>query len=260
MINTERRLSALRPVLPKEPDERNDFEVIRGVGEALGMGDALNGWASPREVFGLMKACSKGMPCDISGVDYDALAGTRGVQWPFPEGAVLGTDERRLFEDGRYYTPTGKAKFIFEAVQDNPLPTTGDYPYYLNTGRGTVGQWHTQTRTREVAYVCDVSAALAQVHLHPDLARDLGIKENDPVELCSQNGMKGVFNARLLDTGDYGELYAPLHYIETNRLTASLYDPYSFEPSYKYMPVNIRKYRGSEGPAPQKPEKEVQKA
>jgi assimilatory nitrate reductase catalytic subunit len=132
---------------------------------------------------------------------------------------------------------------MFEAVQENPLPQSAEYPYYLNTGRGTVGQWHTQTRTREVAYVCDVSAALAQVHLHPDLARKYGIGENDLVEVASQNGTRSVFSARLRDTGDYGELYAPLHYIETNWLTPSCYDPYSFEPSYKYAPVSIRKYQ-----------------
>ena len=31
------------------------------------------------------------------------------------------------------------------------------------------------------------------------------------------------------------------HYIETNNLTLSIYDPYSKEPSYKYAPVSIEK-------------------
>ena len=34
-INTERRISAMRPVLEKTEDERSDFEVIYGIGKAL---------------------------------------------------------------------------------------------------------------------------------------------------------------------------------------------------------------------------------
>ena len=36
-------------------------------------------------------------------------------------------------------------------------------------------------------------------------------------------------------------LYAPIHYIETNSLTPSVYDPYSKEPSFKTVAVNISK-------------------
>jgi assimilatory nitrate reductase catalytic subunit len=241
MINTERRLSALRPVLPKCPEERNDFEVILAMGEALGMGKALDGWRSPREVFHLMRECSRGMPCDITGVSYDALAESGGIQWPFPEGAEAKSDQRRLFEDGRYYTPSGKARFMFEAVAENPVPLTETYPYYLNTGRGSVGQWHTQTRTREVVHVADVSIKKAYVHLNPALAREYGFNENDQVEICGQNGKSAVFAVRLSDRVDYGQIYAPLHYIEVNTLTLSLYDPYSKEPSYKFAPVRIQK-------------------
>jgi assimilatory nitrate reductase catalytic subunit len=247
MINTERRLSALRPVLPRGPEERNDFEVILAMGEALGMGKALDGWRSPREVFDLMRECSRGMPCDITGVSYDALPESSGIQWPFPEKAGAGSDQRRLFEDGRYYTPNGKARFVFEAVAENPTPLSETYPYYLNTGRGSVGQWHTQTRTREVIFVADVSIKAAYVHLNPVLAQEYGLKENDPVEIYAQNGKSAVFTVRLSNQVDYGQIYAPLHYIETNRLTPSLYDPYSKEPSFKFEPVRIQKYGGIQG-------------
>ena len=56
------------------------------------------------------------MPCDITGVTYEMLEGqnmegSKGIQWPFREGEILVEDERRLFEDGNYYTPSKKAKF-----------------------------------------------------------------------------------------------------------------------------------------------------
>ena len=44
----------------------------------------------------------------------------------------------------------------------------------------------------------------------------------------------------VLQEGD-GELYAPIHYIECNKLTPSLYDSYSKEPSYKATPVRFEK-------------------
>ncbi|MGM8289165.1 nitrate reductase, partial (plasmid) [Clostridium perfringens] len=91
-----------------------------------------------------------GMPCDITGVTYERLRDSKGIQWPCREGEELESDERRLFEDGKYYTPSGKAKLIFEDVTENPNATNEEFPFNLNTGRGTVGQWHTHTRTREI--------------------------------------------------------------------------------------------------------------
>ena len=79
------------------------------------------------------------------------------------------------------------------------------------------------------------------MHLNPALAREYGLNENDQVEICGQNGKSAVFAVRLSDRVDYGQIYAPLHYIEANTLTLSLYDPYSKEPSYKFAPVRIQK-------------------
>jgi assimilatory nitrate reductase catalytic subunit len=50
-----------------------------------------------------------------------------------------------------------------------------------------------------------------------------------------------VFYVKVTDNVQYMELYAPIHYIETNALTPSVYDPYSKEPSYKTVAVNIIK-------------------
>ena len=239
--NTERRLSALRPVLPKAENEKTDFEVFLGVGEALGMGSLLDLWQTPEAVFELMKKCSKGMPCDITGVTYEMLEGSKGVQWPFRLGETLVEDERRLFEDGKYYTPSGKAKFVFDEIMENPLPTTKAFPYILNTGRDTVGQWHTQVRSREIAATLDVYPEQAYIYLNPVLAAEKGIKENEIFRVSSINGESANFMAKITENVPADQLYAPMHYIETNKLTPSLYDPFSKEPSYKTTPINIAK-------------------
>ena len=240
-INTERRLSALRPVLEKEPYEHTDFDVFLKMGEALGMGDLLNKWRTPRDVFKILRQCTKGMPGDFTGVDYDGIVNTKGIQWPFREGETLTDNDRRLYEDGVYYTPNMRAKFVFEKPVSDPLPTTAEFPYVLNTGRGSVGQWHTQTRNREISELLDVVSKEAYCLINGQLAENLGIAEGDTVEIASINGEKASFKARLTDTLQPNEIFAPIHYIETNKLTPSLYDPISKEPSYKTTPVTLCK-------------------
>ena len=243
LINTERRLSALVPVLEKEEDELSDYEILLGIGEALGMGSLLDKWRTPEDAFKLLRECSKGMPCDITGVSYERLRDSKGVQWPCREGEELESDERRLFEDGKYYTPSGKAKFIFEDVTENPNATNEEFPFNLNTGRGTVGQWHTHTRTREIQAVTNIVSQKAYVDINRKDAEKLDIKENDEVLIHSSNGHTSKFIARLTDNLKEKTLYAPIHYIETNLLTPSVFDPYSKEPSYKTVQVNIEKVR-----------------
>lgn len=243
LINTERRLSALVPVLEKEEDELSDYEILLGIGEALGMGSLLDKWRTPEDAFKLLRECSKGMPCDITGVTYERLRDSKGIQWPCREGEELEADERRLFEDGKYYTPSGKAKFIFEDVTENPNATNEEFPFNLNTGRGTVGQWHTHTRTREIQAVTNIVSQKAYVDINRKDAERLDIKENDEVLIHSSNGHTSKFIARLTDNLKEKDLYAPIHYIETNLLTPSVFDPYSKEPSYKTVQVNIEKVR-----------------
>lgn len=243
LINTERRLSALVPVLEKEEDELSDYEILLGIGEALGMGSLLDKWRTPEDAFKLLRECSKGMPCDITGVTYERLRDSKGIQWPCREGEELESDERRLFEDGKYYTSSGKAKLIFEDVTENPNATNEEFPFNLNTGRGTVGQWHTHTRTREIQAVTNIVPQKAYVDINRKDAERLNIKENDEVLIHSSNGHTSKFIARLTDNLKEKTLYAPIHYIETNLLTPSVFDPYSKEPSYKTVQVNIEKVR-----------------
>lgn len=246
-INLERRVSAMRPCLKRGENEISDYEAVLGVGKALGMGDLLKGWETPKDCFELMKKCSEGMPCDITGITWEGLENSHGVQWPFRKGETLSEDERRLYGDGCFFTPGKKANFVFEEVRENPLPVSEEYPYLLNTGRGSVGQWHTQSRTKEVKFVEDVSLKQAYLYLNPQLAAEKGVRENDKIRVSSVNGQEAEFMAKLTGNVKYGELFAPIHYVECNKLTPSVYDSYSKEPSYKATPVRFSKVREGEG-------------
>ena len=247
-INLERRLSPMRKVLERGENEISDYECILGVGRALGMGAALEKWGTPRECFDLLRECSKGMPCDFTGVHWDDLTGSHGRQWPYPEGreAEFSDEQRRLYEDGKFYTPSGRARFVFEEPLGNPIPVTEEFPLVFNTGRGSVGQWHTQSRTKEVKFVEDVSLKRAYLYMNTRRAAENGIKEMDEIRVFSSNGQNAVFAVKVTDNVQYGELYAPIHYVECNKLTPSSYDKYSREPNYKGEPADLRRSRRRE--------------
>ena len=234
-INLERRLSAMRQVLPRGENEISDYECVLGVARALGMGSAIERWGSARECFDLLRECSRGRPCDFTGVKWDDLTDSHGRQWPYPEGreAEFADEQRRLYADGQFYTPSGRARFIFEEPLENPCPVTEEFPLVFNTGRGTVGQWHTQSRTKEVKFVEDVSLKKAYIYMNTKRAAESGVRENDEIRVFSSNGQDAVFTVKVTDNVQYGELYAPIHYIECNKLTPSVYDKYSKEPNYK---------------------------
>ena len=234
-INLERRLSPMRKVLERGENEISDYECILGVAKALGMGDAIARWETPRQCFDLLRECSRGRGCDFTGVRWDDLTDSHGRQWPYPEGreAEFAEEQRRLYSDGRFFTPSGRAKFIFEEPMENPIPVTEEFPLVFNTGRGTVGQWHTQSRTREVKFVEDVSPKKAYLYMNTKLAAEKGVREMDEIRVYSSNGQNAVFSVKVTDNVQYGELYAPIHYIECNKLTPSSYDKYSREPNYK---------------------------
>lgn len=242
-INLERRLSAMRPVLERGENEISDYEAILGVGKALGMGDALNGWETPRDCFNLMRECTRNMPCDFTGVTWEALEESHGIQWPYPEGKEEENKEeqRRLYGDGQFFTASKKAQFMFEELLENPYPQTDEFPYVFNTGRGSVGQWHTQSRTKEVKFVEDVSAKKAYLYMNDKLAKEKDIQWMDEIRVYSVNGQNAVFAVKITDQVPYDQLYAPIHYVECNKLTPSNYDPYSKEPNYKGATVRFEK-------------------
>ncbi len=241
LINTERRLSPIRPVLPMGENEMTDYEVFYKIGEYLGMGDNLKGWEKPQAAFELMKKCSAGMPVDITGVNWDDLTFSKGIQWPFKAGDKLVEDQRRLFEDGKYYTENKKANLMFETPRENPIPINEEFNIILNTGRGTVGQWHTSVRTREFDVVNDAVLAEAYVLINANDANEAGVENNGYLLIESINGEQAKFKAVVSNQMMPGQIYAPIHYVEANKLSLSIYDPFSKEPSYKYAPVKISK-------------------
>ncbi|WP_240772779.1 molybdopterin oxidoreductase family protein [Phragmitibacter flavus] len=241
-INSERRFGLGRKVSRAPGQALADFHIFRLVAEYWGCGELFRGWTSPEVVFEKMKAVSVGQPCEISGIEgYAMLAREGGVQWPLKagDGDVVGK-ERRLFEDGLFFTANGRARLVFETPREVPEKVSEEYPLVLLTGRGTSAQWHTQTRTSKSAILRKLYSEELWVEVHPADAEGLGVVDGKMVRVVSRRGTVEAV-ARVTATVGRGQVFLPMHYAQVNELTIGVVDPYSRQPNYKFCAVRVEK-------------------
>jgi assimilatory nitrate reductase catalytic subunit len=242
-INSERRIGVVKKVAKAPGQALADFAIFRSIAEYWGCGEKFRQWTSPAAVFQLLKRLSAGRPCDITGIaDYQMLEDCGGIQWPFAagdHGARGSEQQRRLFADGRFYHADGRARFIFDAPRPIPEPATKRFPFVLLTGRGTSSQWHTETRTRKSAVLRKLSPEQLYVEINTSDAREMRIRPGESVIVESQRG-EVTARAFVTPTVARGQVFLPMHYDGVNRLTDSIFDPYSKQPSYKACAVRLR--------------------
>ena len=75
-----------------------------------------------------------------------------GVFWPCPSLDHPGTP--RLFEDGRFYHPDGKAHFNVTEWREAAIRWATSIPLFLTTGR-VVSQYLSGTQTRRIGALVD---------------------------------------------------------------------------------------------------------
>lgn len=236
-INSERRIGRVRRTNPPPGEARTDFEIVQGIAEEWGCGPMFRSWRNPEAVFGILQELSRGRPCDITGVDgYSDLDGD-GVQWPAPDGADRAVD-RRLFEDGRFFTPEGRALFVADDPVPPPERPSERFPLVLLTGRGSTAQWHTQTRTARSPVLARLSPDRLYVELSATDAGERGIRSGDRVRVSSRRGEIDA-TAFVTPTVATGQVFLPMHDRTVNVLTSPAFDPQSRQPGYKYAAVQV---------------------
>jgi assimilatory nitrate reductase catalytic subunit len=240
-INSERRIGVIKRVSRAPGRALADFYIFQLVAEAWGVGDLFRKWSSPEEVFKLLRELSEGQPCDFTAIeDYVGLDTAGGIQWPAPAGHSIDSNQRRLFEDGRFYTKDGRARFFYARPRPLPEPVSSKFPLLLLTGRGSSSQWHTQTRTRHSEILRKLAPTELYVELSPVDARALGVKPEQMVQVESQRASV-LARAVITQCVAPGQVFMPMHYPALNRLTFGAFDPYSRQPAYKACAVRIAK-------------------
>ncbi|HEU5084800.1 MAG TPA: nitrate reductase [Acidimicrobiales bacterium] len=239
-INSERRLGVVKQVRRAPGRALADFWIFKLVAEAWGCGGLFERWTSPEATFRLLAELTEGRPCDISGIrSYQQIDEARGIQWPFPAGTTDVEPERRLFADGRFPTPDGRARFVFDVPRPLPEPTDDRYPLALLTGRGSSAQWHTQTRTRRSEILRSLAPTRLLVELSPSDAAAAGVAAGDEVVVESRRGAIRA-TAQPTPTVPDGQVFLPMHEPGTNVLTHPRVDPHSRQPAYKHAAVRVR--------------------
>ena len=185
-------------------------------------------------------------PCDltVAATDHAASAVSSARQDARP--TVSPPSERRLFTDGRFFTADGRAKFLFEAPRPVAEPADSEFPFLLNTGRGTSAQWHTNTRTGKSAVLRRLYAANAYVEIHPTDAARLRLEPHSTVAVVSRRG-RIECTAFVTPTVLPGQLFIPMHYGVANELTLAEFDSHSRQPSYKHCAVRLEPVRPRKG-------------
>jgi assimilatory nitrate reductase catalytic subunit len=235
--NTERRVNLIRNVCAPHGDSKPDLWIFNEMAKRFAQGRQIRFPETAEGVFNEMKQLSKGRFLDISGMSYAKIEKSRGLQWPCTDGDDKGSS--RLYADGVFQYPGGKAKLIALPFIDNNERPDGEYPFWLNTGR-VVEHFHTRTRTGKVGNANKFSPT-AYMEMNPDAAARLGIRHGEYARLASRRG-DAVVMVQLTQRVAPDAVFIPFHFHEcVNRVSLGLLDPHSRQPAYKQCAVRIER-------------------
>ena len=251
VTNSERRISRQRAFQPLPGEARPDWLIMAQVAQRMGFVEQFF-YDSPAEIFDeharLSATANNGTRVfDIGGLagltpeEYEKL---NPVQWPVPRRGHTGT--RRLFEDGHFQHPDGRARLV-PTPPTEPAATAGnDFPFILNTGR-IRDQWHTMTRTSQSPRLAEhIPEPFADIHAQDALL--LAVREG---ELARVTTARGSMIARVRTSGEVarGCVFAPIHWsgenasqARTGALVSAVVDPISGEPEFKHTPARVEPF------------------
>jgi anaerobic selenocysteine-containing dehydrogenase len=277
MTNAERRCSLLRKAVDPPGEALADLDIFIDFAGRMNLrdldGSPLIAYADAKGAFDEWREISRGCIPDYSGMSYDRLAESGGIQWPctndHPDGTV------RLYEDlsfptdwkiaevfetdlqtGREHTmreyrekrdPSGRAFFVPAHYEPPAEQVDAEFPVVATTGR-QVYHWHTRTKTGRAPDLHDAAPDAFVSISHEDAAR-YGVKDGQPVRVVSRRGSV-VAPARVGDVMPPGVVFIPFHYGEldgesgANELTLNLWDPASKQPAQKAAAVRIEALTG----------------
>jgi len=251
--NTERRVNIVRQVIKPKGDSKPDFWIFKELAKRFPNGQKIHFPETPEGAFEEMKQLSKGdkRTLDISGMTHDLIEKSRGIQWPFREddkqddslltdGAAAQSGVKgspRLYSDGVFQTPDGKANLIpLPFINNNEVPCD-EYPFWMNSGR-VVEHFHTRTRTGKLGNLNKFSPT-PYMEMNPDAAAELGIAHQSYVRLASRRG-DAVVMVQLTQRVPRNMVFIPFHFHDcVNRVSLGLLDPHSRQPAFKQCAVRI---------------------
>jgi assimilatory nitrate reductase catalytic subunit len=242
VTTVEGRCVKINAAVEPPGNARHDWAIVRDLAHRLGRGKYFD-FEGPHDLFEEMCRASAGGSADYAGMTWQRIVDEQGIFWPCPEPGHPGTP--RLFENGRFFHPDGKAKFFPIRYRDPAEVVDDEYPVWLTTGR-VVSQYLSGSQTRRIAQlVAQYPEPLCE--MHPHLAAALGVASGDRVTVTSRRGSITV-PAKVVETIRPDTVFIPYHWPgdkAANRLTNRALDPISKIPEYKVSAVRVEKAAGS---------------
>ncbi len=233
--NTERRVNLIRNVMPPFGESKSDFWIFNEMAKRIERDRKPNFPETTEQAFEEMKELSKGRLLDISGMSYDRIEQQRGMQWPCRDGDETGS--QRLYTDGVFQYPGGKAKLIPLPFVDNNERPDDEYPFWLNSGR-VVEHFHTRTRTGKLGNQNKFSPT-PYMEMNPDAAAEFGVEHGEYARLVSRRG-DAIVLVQCTQRVPRDMVFVPFHYHEcVNRVSLGLLDPHSRQPAFKQCAVRV---------------------
>ena len=215
-------------------------------------------WRTAAQVHAEYVRTTEGRLCDQMGISHARLRRDGPLQWPCPSPEHPGTE--RLY-GARRFSIAGRPRAARRRRRTprRPIPSSPDFPLVLTTGR-VAQQWHTMTRTGQVAVAAGGRAASVR-RAAPGGRRGAG----------GRRARAGAFPARVRGPAAAGDrracrrgcAFAPFHWGAlhaepgagaVNNVTARDVDPVSLQPELKACavrvePVGVPVGAGRPGPA-----------
>jgi assimilatory nitrate reductase catalytic subunit len=239
MTNSERRISRVRAAVPPPGEAREDWRIAVDFARRLG-GEALFPYEESEDIFAEHRETTRGRDLDITGLSYALLEERGPQQWPFPQGATEG--RQRLYEDGVFPTPSGRARFLPTPYRPVAEETHAAYPLRLTTGR-LRDQWHTMSRTGTIARLL-AHEPEPRIQLHPEDLSSIGASEGELMRVASPRG-EAYFQASADADLPKGTAFVAMHWGRrflargVNELTLGALDPVSKQPELKHSAIRV---------------------
>src|SRR5581483_11605217 len=236
--SAEGRVIRIRKAVDPPGEARVDWHILLDIAKRLGRGQYFP-YQSAEDIFNDLRVASKGGTADYYGITYEKIEQNMGVFWPCPTLDHPGTP--RLFEDRKFYTPDGKAHFNVVEYRPPAEETDAEYPIVLTSGR-VVSQYLSGTQTRRIGGLVNQYPE-PLVEMHPKLAEQLGVQNNDLVTVETRRGQV-TLHANVVTTIREDTIFIPYHWADeqsANLLTIRALDPVSKIPEFKVCACRVRK-------------------
>jgi anaerobic selenocysteine-containing dehydrogenase len=273
--NVDRTVHISHKAVEPPGEAKSDLEIFLDFARRIDFrdkaGEPLIKWGSPEEAFEAWKTCTRGRPCDYTGLSYEKLSKESGIPWPcndaHPDGERWPYKELTFPTDAEYCetfghdlitggavspekyranNPAGRA--ILKPAEYFPPSEQPDktYPYLLTTGR-LVHHFHTRTKTGRAPEL-QSAAADERIQIAAEDASKLRVKEGDWIRLTSRRG--SIEAQATIGDIEAGQIFLPFHFgywdnperaRAANELTLYEWDAVSKQPHFKYAAVKLTK-------------------